>query len=462
MKKILVLALSIIVVLLSFTACSGGSGSDATASMAPSSSAPGNSAPTGETEPVTLTFWGWEASDFEAKSIQAGIDAFEEIYPWISVDYMTVPSSDYHTKLKTALATNGGPDVFYLDATQVNDFVSAGLLMEITDLAGDFLDDMTKASLEKVSFTGEDGKTHIYGLDVCNVGPVIFYNVDLFDEAGVEHMPTTMEDRWTWDEFLANMQTLTKNDANGNAQYGTCNWEEQYSLYVLQEMLELNGTSWYNEDMTQAVNVDSPESVEVLNNIKDLRVKYGVAPDPNAAGSDTGNSPTAMFLTGQVASIAIGSYALQEISNSDINYGVGLFPTFGKDDSDAFIVSADMKALNVNTEHPEEAILLAEYMSSTDFGIPIYKTGLWMPSKVSMYEEENLDLWFDREVYPEGWENLLPVFENAKDKPTDKLRNVNAVNDAVDEELQAFYYADQDVHTTLINIETRINNALAK
>lgn len=461
MKKKLISSVLCAVMAVSLLAGCGSSEETETTVPAEESSGSTEASEDSDKDPVTLTFWSWEASDLEAKSIQAGIDDFQTLYPWITVDYMTVPSSDFHTKLKTALASGDGPDVFYLDATQCKDFVNAGLLMELTDVASEFTADMTRASLEKVSMVDENGETHVYGLDICNVGPVIFYNKDLFDAAGVEYMPTKMEERWTWDEFVENMQKLTIVDDSGNTvQYGTCNWQEQYSLYVLQYMLELNGTSWYNEDMTAAENVDSEESKEVLNNIKALRTELGVAPDPNAAGSDTGNSPTAMFLTGKVASIAIGSYALQEISASDINYGVGLFPTFGKDDSDAFIVSADMKAINKSTEHPEEALLLAEYMSSTDFGIPIYKTGLWMPNREEMYKEENLEQWFDRDVYPEGWEDLLEVFQNAKDKPTDKLSNVNAVNDAVDEELQAFYYTDQDVDTTLQNIETRINAVL--
>lgn len=414
-------------------------------------------------DPVNLTFWGWTASDFEAKSIQDGLDAFQEKYPWITVEYMTVPSADYHTKLKTALASGSGPDVFYLDATQCTDFVKANLLMDITDIAGDFTQNMTDASLQKVSMTDADGNTHVYGLDICNVGPVIFYNKDLFEEAGVEPMPTEWDKRWTWDEFVENMKKFTKvSDDGTTTQYGTCNWQEQYSLYVLQELLDLNGANWYNEDMTAAENVDSEESKEVIEGIKALRTEYGVAPDPTAAGSDTSNSPTAMFLTGQVASIAIGSYALQEISQSDINYGVGLFPTFGKDDADAFMVSSDMKCINSETEHSEEALLLAEYMSSQDFGIPIYQTGLWMPNQKALYEDENISLWFNEDVYPEEWKNLIPVFYNAKDKPTDKLSNVNSINDAVDEQMQAFYYADQDADTTLQNIENNINSILGK
>ena len=124
------------------------------------------------------------------------------------------------------------------------------------------------------------------------------------------------------------------------------------------------------------------------------------------------------------------------------------------------MVSADMKAINKESEHPEEALLLAEYMSSPEFGIPIYQTGLWMPNQKSLYEEENISQWFNEEIYQEEWKDLIPIFLNAKDKPTDKLSHVTSINDAVDEEMQAFYYADQDADTTLQNIENRINEIL--
>ena len=52
-------------------------------------------------------------------------------------------------------------------------------------------------------------------------------------------MPTEWDKRWTWDEFVENMKKLTKvSDDGTTTQYGTCNWQEQYSLYVLQELLD--------------------------------------------------------------------------------------------------------------------------------------------------------------------------------------------------------------------------------
>lgn len=414
-------------------------------------------------EQTTLTFWGWEASALEAQSIQKGIADFEAANPAIHVEYMTVPNSEYHTKLKTAMASNSAPDVFYLDAAYTRDFVNNGLLYDITDVIGEYVDynDLINSSKEKVSLVDAQGKSHIYGMDICCVGPVIFYNKDLFVAAGVEPIPTTEAERWTWDEFVENMKKLTIVQDGKTVQYGTSNWEEQSSLYVQEYLLRLNGAKWFNDDYTQAVGVNSESTKDVFTKIKSLRTELGVAPDPTAAGMETGNSPTQMFLSGKVASIAIGSYALQEISQSGIHFGAGLFPKMaaGKED---FIASADMKAIWSGTKHLDAAVKLLAYMSSPDFGIPIYKTGLWMPSRISMYSEENLTKWFDRSVYPEGWENLLDTFKNSNGKWFDKIQNTKQVFDSVDEEKEAYYYMDQDLATTLQNIQERINDNLSK
>ncbi|MCE5344043.1 MAG: sugar ABC transporter substrate-binding protein [Eubacteriales bacterium] len=414
-------------------------------------------------EQINLTFWGWEASALEAQSIQNGITAFEAANPNIHVDYMTVPNSEYHTKLKTAMASDSAPDVFYLDAAYTRDFANNGLLYDLTDVIGDYVDmnDLINSSIEKVSIAGADGQNHIYGMDICCVGPVIFYNKDLFQAAGVEPIPTTVEDRWTWDEFVENMKKLTIVENGKTTQYGTCNWEETSSLYVMEYMLRLNNAKWFNDDFTQAVGVTSEASKQVFEMIKALRTEYGVAPDPTAAGMETGNSPTQMFLSGKVASIAIGSYALQEISRSGINYGAGLFPVLQEGNND-FIASADMKAIWSGTKNLDAALKLLTYMSSEDFGTPIYKTGLWMPSRLSMYSEDKLPLWFDRTVYPEGWENMMDMFKTSSGKWFDKIWNTKQIFDAVDEEKEAYFYIDQDLDTTLTNIQNRINENLAK
>ncbi len=414
------------------------------------------------TPEVTLSFWGWEASALESEAIQNGINNFEAANPGIKVDYMVSPFAEYHTKLRNAMNAGQAPDVFYLHPDYQRDFINAGLLLELTDVITEYvdLDDLVPASKEKVSITDENGIVHYYGMDVCNVGPVMFFNKDLFDAAGVEYMPTKAEEQWTWDEFVANMQKLTKTE-NSIKQYGTYNWEEGFNMYVLQYALRSNGAEWFNADVSEAINVDSAATRKTFEQIKSLRTEYGVAPDPTAVGMETTHSPTQMFLTGQVATLVLGSYALQEISQSNINYGVGLLPKF--DGDNVMIASADLKAIWVDTPHQEAALKLLAFMSSeTEFGVPIYKTGLWMPNRLSMYEEENQALWFDRTIYPEGFENLLEMFKNANGRWVDKFTNTDAIYDAVGEQIEAYYYLDSSLDEVLPAIQEGINSKLNK
>ena len=120
---------------------------------------------------------------------------------------------------------------------------------------------------------------------------------------------TKKEDQWTWDEFVENMKKLTKVEDGKTVQYGTSNFEEKFSLYTTLELLGSNGAKWFNDDYTQAVGIDSEATRDTLTKIKELRTVYGVAPNPTAVGVDTSHSPTQMFMTGQVASIFVGSYA---------------------------------------------------------------------------------------------------------------------------------------------------------
>lgn len=414
----------------------------------------------GEDGQITLTFQSWEASPLESASIAAGLKGFEDSHPNVTVKYVTAPFAQHHTKLKTQMASGTAPDVFYLNPDYQRDFADAGQLLDLTPYFDDYwdLDDFLPSSQEKIQVT-EGGETKIYGVDVCTVGPVLFYNKDLFDEAGVEYPPTDMADQWTWDEFVTNMQRLTKAEDGKTVQYGTANFEEQMNLYTTQEMVASNGAQWFNDDFTEAVGMDSPESREALERIKSLRTE-GIAPDPSAIGLDSTNSPTQMLLTGKVASLYMGSYGLQELAASEIDLGAGLPP---KMDGDFYpMESCNVDAVWAGTEHPQEAIELVTYLTSMDFATPLYESGLWMPNRLSMYEGENLATWYDEDVYPEGWIDMQSLWTEGHLRWFDKLRNTEEVYTITTEELQDYFYNDAPLDTILPRMQDRVNAAMSK
>lgn len=432
----------------------------ATASvMAGCSSNGGGQETAGDT--ITIKFQSWEASPLESASIQAGLDAFEAQHPNVKVDYVTAPFAQHHAKLRTQMASGTAPDVFYLNPDYQRDFINAGQLLDLSSMFADYwdMDDFLPSSQEKIQVVNADGSKSIYGVDVCTVGPVLYYNKAMFDEAGVEYPPTKLEDQWTWDEFVTNMNKLTKVENGKTVQYGTANFEEGMNLYTTQEQIASNGATWFNEDFTQAVGMDSPQTKQALERIKKLRTD-GIAPDPASIGLDSTNSPTQMLLTGRVASLYMGSWGLQELAASDIDLGAGLPP---KQDGDYYpMESCNIDAVWSGTKHPKEATELVTFLTSMDFAVPIYKSGLWMPNRLSMYTPENLSKWYDPEVYPEGWIDMAPRWTQGNLRWFDRLTNTDEIYNITSEELQSFFYSDQPLDEVLPRMQSRVNEALSK
>lgn len=417
------------------------------------------SAESGGDEVIELKFASWEASELESAAIQSAIDGFEATHPNIKVKYSVNPFNEHHAKLNTQMASGDAPDVFFMNPEYQRDFIRRGQLLDITDMLGDYVDvdDYLPSSLEKMRVK-VDGQERIFGVDCCIVGPVIFYNRDLFDKAGVEYIPTKAEDQWTWDEFVENMKKLTVVENGNTIQYGTSNFEEEFNLYTTLELLGSNGAKWFNDDYTEAVGIDSEATRDALNKIRDLRTVQGVAPNPTAVGLDNSNSPTQMFLTGQVASIYIGSYALQQLAQSDINLGAGLPPKMAEGTKP--IGSANIDCIWSGTKYPKESLELVMYLTSLDAATPIYKTGLWMPNRLSMYQEDKLAEWFDREIYPEGWEDMMWLWTEAEGRWFDHLHNTDKIYDTCSEYMQEFFYSDGDPEEILPQMQKEVNALL--
>ena len=66
----------------------------------------------------TITFMGWGSPE-EIAVFKDMIAQYEDKYPDVTVDYITVADSDFATKLQTMIASKKTPDVFYLQPEKV-------------------------------------------------------------------------------------------------------------------------------------------------------------------------------------------------------------------------------------------------------------------------------------------------------------------------------------------------------
>lgn len=394
---------------------------------------------------VELTFMGWEASPLETQAVEDGIAAFEKENPNITVSYTPgLAGAEYNAKILSSAAAGALPDVMFIASESYREIVSKGALMDITDnFNADFpLDDFIDSSRSIMEIDGR-----VYGISACTVSPIVYYNKDVFDAAGIEYPSADPADCWTIEEFREIAKELTTDEIYGV--YGLETVSDTLNAQILS-----NGGTRYSDDYMKST-TNSPESKEVLETIKAIREEDGSAPDASTLDA-VGMSAKQMLQTGKVAMLVDGSWSLQELAASGMNIGMAPMPSYGKVLTTG---QSHLHAISATTEHPEEAWKFLQFLSGMDYQGALCKSGLWMPNKKSMYEGEQLEGWYDEKVHGDSYMEMLTYFRDAVADPNAFQKSAQA-RDIVIEETDMYFKEGQDVDVTLQNIDRRINEAI--
>jgi len=147
---------------------------------------------------TTVTFLNIATGSDKAVMEQAAKE-YMEAHPGITIELPTLENEAFKAKLTTLLQSPDAPDIFTTWGGGVfYEQAKAGVLRPVDDVISQAAkDQMTAAGVS--ALTAPDG--HLYGtaMDVGEV--VLWYNKDLFTQAGVD--PASLE---TWDGFLAGVQ----------------------------------------------------------------------------------------------------------------------------------------------------------------------------------------------------------------------------------------------------------------
>jgi multiple sugar transport system substrate-binding protein len=156
--------------------------------------------------PVTVRL-NWVTGGFE-HVYQTMIPVFEQRSPWIKVQLEASP--DYLEKLTTLFASDTIGDVMFLESDDEAFFAfwaAAGKLRQLDDFITRDRYDLNVFFPEAIrAIKSVDGKMWCFPYNAFMARCGIFYNIDLFDNAGVK-VPT---DDWTYDELAQAAQRLTK------------------------------------------------------------------------------------------------------------------------------------------------------------------------------------------------------------------------------------------------------------
>jgi multiple sugar transport system substrate-binding protein len=313
---------------------------------------------------------------------QAEIDVYSEVSETIDGEWDAATleyepggseTSSYQDVLRTEIASGTAPDVFWIPGTDIADFATRGLILDVREqadasdaYAGD--DAYYPGPMELLTYDPETDAsgTSLWGLprDVSTFA--LYFNRDLIAEAGADDPIELAEaGEWNWDTFreVAEQVSALGGEIRG---FGMNNWWANPGVWI-----NSAGGSFFNEDRT-ACAMDSDEArtgMEFMTGLyqDELAVPYGEDSEPPFYAGQVG-----MFMNGRWATPGARSSADFDWDVVNVPEGPGgavnwLF--WG-----AYVV-------NANTEHPEEAFELVTRLTSPEIQGQIAELGANIPSR---------------------------------------------------------------------------------
>ena len=282
---------------------------------------------------------------------------------------------DYKTRLALDLRSGAGADILGFDQFWLSEFAAAGYLAPLTEIVGPQIDDWEgwNAIPEAVqgSLVLDDQR---YGVPFGTDGRVLFYNKDLFEQAG---LPTDWQPT-SWDEILEAGRTLqselpdvTPLQFNAGQSMGEATTLQGFIPILLGTGIELYDDGWVGNTpgMQDALGFFDTVYGEGLGNA-DLQLR-----------ADARDRSFEMFANGEIAVLAESDYFWRSVVTPED----GLFPMENRDEVVGYtripaqepgagirgqdFVSASGgtgRVMNPNTEHPEVAWEFLKYLGSEE------------------------------------------------------------------------------------------------
>jgi multiple sugar transport system substrate-binding protein len=272
-----------------------------------------------------LTFF-FAANPDEAAARLRIIDEFQRRHPDIKVRPI-LSGPGVMQQLSTFCAGGKCPDVLMAWDLTYAELADRGVLLDLNTLlardkefAAETKSDGIASLYETFTFNGGQ-----YVLPEQWSGNYLFYNRQLFAEAGIRPPPTTWQQTWTWAEFLDAAIALTKRDGSGRVtQWGFVNtWFSYYSagLFAIN-----NGVPWSTPRMNPThFNFDNGAFIEAVQFYADLANKHKAA--PNASEVQSMSTPD-LFAVGKAAIAMGGHWRYQTFMRAEgLDFDVTSMPT---------------------------------------------------------------------------------------------------------------------------------------
>ncbi len=375
--------LMLLLALVALVAAACGDSGDTTTTTAgdtPATAAPTTAPPTGDGGDEAALRWMTRPDNPEEAAVYGTIsDELDAELDGITLTYE--PGSNegagYQQTLLTNLSAGTAPDVFWIPGTDVADFASRDVILDLRELAdasghsdADFYPG-PMGHLTTELDTGQPGNA-LWGLprDVSTFA--LYVNKDLIAEAGAaDPLELEANGEWDWEAFNGVVQDVASLGGEIKG-YGQSGWWGPYGAWI-----NAAGGGFFTDDRS-ACGLDSDASIAGLQALRDLYTTDAVIP--------YGEDPEGPFRAGTVGMFQNGRWATPGIRTVEFDWDVVGLPSGPAGPGNWLFWGAYV--VNANTENPEAAWQLVQALTQADVQAQISALGANIPSRVS---QEALD-----------------------------------------------------------------------
>ncbi|NLK20665.1 MAG: extracellular solute-binding protein [Epulopiscium sp.] len=297
------------------------------------------------TQGANLTLWSiaTESDAFHSAYTRAIAD-FEEANAGVKVKHETFENQSYKTKIKSAVAANELPDIFFTWGGGFSrPFIDAGKVLPLDDYFAPYQGQISDAALSNVMY---DGK--LYGSTFTTPLSAIFYNKKLFDDNGIK-VPTN------WDEFIAACKTLKD---NGITPIGI-SAKDTWVIAMTHDNLVLKSAGPEKVNAALTKSGQSYNDADFINASAKLRELIDMGAFPEGAAGLSNDEASAMFYNGTAAMYTTGSWMAGSIQTDPENpedFDVYPFPAVGGNGKATDLMGGATDSFMVNAATPNKDI----------------------------------------------------------------------------------------------------------
>ncbi|MCD6291310.1 MAG: sugar ABC transporter substrate-binding protein, partial [Anaerolineae bacterium] len=334
-------------------------------------------------------------------------DKFAELHPDIEVQFNPQPDG-WIEKLLAQFVAGTAPDLFNGWGDNLPMFAQKGQCLDLRplvkrDLSDDVINDWVPNQL--MSFVWPD---IWYAIPQYCGNLVLFYNKDLFDEAGVDYPPEHWDDAWDHDKYKEMLAKLTKREGDRVVHWG--GWIGYwYSGKTEIRLADFGGGAVDKDDWTRCALGDPPNQ-EALEWIRARMYDDNTIVRPDMV-EQFGSVTT--FAPGKAAMAEEGSWVLEQLVKSQPQFSWDVAPLPKGPVKQTTINTTDGWAIWKGSKHPEAAWSLMTFLITKEYAMAMARAQGLQPARRSFIPD-----WIQvmREAFPALEKVKLEVWKEAMDK----------------------------------------------